>query len=82
MEKVALITGANKGLGFETAYQLGIKGYTIIVTARTQQKSNETAKKLISKGIKALGMQLDVASDIDVDNVSKMSSFNLKEGNY
>ncbi|GDX46258.1 hypothetical protein LBMAG24_15860 [Bacteroidota bacterium] len=57
MEKVALITGANKGLGFETAYQLGIKGYTIIVTARTQQKSNETAEKLISKGIKALGMQ-------------------------
>ena len=82
MEKVALITGANKGLGFETAYQLGIKGYTIIVTARTQQKRNETAEKLISKGIKALGMQLDVASDIDVDNVSKMSSFNLKEGNF
>ena len=82
MEKVALITGANKGLGFETAYQLGIKGYTIIVTARTQQKSNETVEKLISKGIKALGMQLDVASDIDVDNVSKMSNINLKGGNY
>jgi|688.fasta_scaffold254095_1 short-subunit dehydrogenase len=36
MEKVALIMGANKGFGFESAYQLRIKGYTIIVTARTQ----------------------------------------------
>jgi NAD(P)-dependent dehydrogenase (short-subunit alcohol dehydrogenase family) len=71
MEKVALITGANKGLGFETAYQLGVKGYTVIVAARTQQKSNETAEKLKSKGVHAVGMQLDVVNDNDVDNLSK-----------
>lgn len=71
MEKVALITGASKGLGFETAYQLGGKGYTVIVAARTQQKSNETAEKLKSKGVHAVGMQLDVVNDNDVDNLSK-----------
>ena len=71
MEKVALITGASKGLGFETAYQLGDKGYTVIVAARTQQKSNETAEKLKSKGVHAVGMQLDVVNDNDVDNLSK-----------
>ena len=71
MEKVALITGANKGLGFETAYQLGVKGYTVIVAARTQQKSNETAEKLKSKGVHAVGMQLDVVNDNEVDNLSK-----------
>lgn len=71
MEKVALITGASKGLGFETAYQLGVKGYTVIVAARTQQKSNETAEKLKSKGVHAVGMQLDVVNDNDVDNLSK-----------
>ena len=71
MEKVALITGASKGLGFETAYQLGVKGYTVIVAARTQQKSNETAEKLKSKGLHAVGMQLDVVNDNDVDNLSK-----------
>ena len=71
MEKVALITGASKGLGFETAYQLGVKGYAVIVAARTQQKSNETAEKLKSKGVHAVGMQLDVVNDNDVDNLSK-----------
>lgn len=71
MEKVALITGASKGLGFETAYQLGVKGYTVIVTARTQQKGNESAEILKSKGINAVGMQLDVVNDNDVDNLSK-----------
>ena len=74
MEKVALITGASKGLGFETAYQLGVKGYTVIVAARTQQKSNETAEKLKSKGVHAVGMQLDVVNDNDVDNLSKSIS--------
>jgi NAD(P)-dependent dehydrogenase (short-subunit alcohol dehydrogenase family) len=71
MEKVALITGASKGLGFETAYQLGVKGYAVIVAARTQQKSNETAEKLKSKGVHAVGMKLDVVNDNDVDNLSK-----------
>ena len=71
MKKIALITGASKGLGFETAYQLGVKGYTVIVAARTQQKSNETAEKLKSKGVHAVGMQLDVVNDNEVDNLSK-----------
>ena len=71
MEKIALITGASKGLGFETAYQLGVKGYTVIVTARTQQKSNESAEILKSKGINAVGMQLDVVNNNDIDNISK-----------
>jgi NAD(P)-dependent dehydrogenase (short-subunit alcohol dehydrogenase family) len=71
MEKVALITGASKGLGFETAYQLGMKGYTVIVTARTQQKSNKSADALKSKGINAVGMQLDVVNINDIDNISK-----------
>lgn len=71
MKKIALITGASKGLGFETAYQLGVKGYTVIVTARTQQKSNESVEILKSKGINAVGMQLDVVNNNDIDNLSK-----------
>ena len=37
-KKVALITGANKGLGFEMAKQLGQKGTTVVVIARDEQK--------------------------------------------
>lgn len=66
MKKIALITGASKGLGFETALQLGRKGYTILVTARSQQKSDEAANSLISKGIEAIGIALDVNSSKDI----------------
>lgn len=33
-EHVALITGANKGIGFETARQLGTQGITVLVGSR------------------------------------------------
>jgi NAD(P)-dependent dehydrogenase (short-subunit alcohol dehydrogenase family) len=69
MKKIALITGASKGLGFETALQLGKKGFTVIVTARTQHKSDEAATKLKTKDIDALGVQLDVNNSKDITNL-------------
>ncbi len=69
MKKIALITGASKGLGVETALQLGEKGFTVIVTARTQQKSDEAATKLKTKDIDALGVQLDVNSSKDINSL-------------
>ncbi len=69
MKKIALITGASKGLGFETALQLGKNGFTVIVTARTQQKSDEAATKLKTKDIDALGVQLDVNSSKDINSL-------------
>ena len=69
MKKIALITGASKGLGFETALQLGKKGFTVIVTARTQHKSDEAVTKLKTKDIDALGVQLDVNNSKDITNL-------------
>ncbi|MBU3714691.1 MAG: SDR family oxidoreductase [Ferruginibacter sp.] len=69
MKKIVLITGASKGLGFETALQLGKKGFTVIVTARTQHKSDEAATKLKTKDIDALGVQLDVNNSKDIANL-------------
>ena len=37
-EKVALITGSNRGIGFETARQLGKQGATVILSARTEAR--------------------------------------------
>ena len=34
--KVALVTGSNRGIGFETARQLGKQGATVVVSARTE----------------------------------------------
>jgi NAD(P)-dependent dehydrogenase (short-subunit alcohol dehydrogenase family) len=69
MKKIALITGSSKGLGFETAVQLGKKDFIVLVTARTQAKADETAEKLKETGIEALPLQLDVNNDSDADNM-------------
>jgi len=59
-KKVALITGANRGIGYETAKQLGEQGITVVVAARSLSSAEETATKLKAAGIDAYGIQLDV----------------------
>jgi NAD(P)-dependent dehydrogenase (short-subunit alcohol dehydrogenase family) len=72
MEKIALITGSAKGLGYETALQLGKKGYKVIVTARNADKTNETVSKLNNEGVKALGYVLDVNN---VEHIRGIANF-------
>jgi NAD(P)-dependent dehydrogenase (short-subunit alcohol dehydrogenase family) len=64
-KKVALITGANRGIGFETAKQLGEKGVTVVVGARKLSDAGQTASKLKATGIDAHGVKLDVTSAED-----------------
>jgi len=64
-KKIALITGANRGIGFETAKQLGEQGITLVVGARSLATAEETANKLKAQGIDAYGIQLDVVSAQD-----------------
>jgi len=64
-KKIALITGANRGIGFETAKQLGEKGVTVVVAARSLSSAEETASKLKAGGIDAYPIQLDVTSAED-----------------
>lgn len=64
--KVALITGANKGLGIEIARQLGKQGVTVVLGARDDAKANEAAKKLNAEGVDAHAVKLDVTDEADV----------------
>ena len=59
--KVALISGANRGLGLETALQLGRLGYAVAIGARDLQKGEEAAHHLEQGGIKVIAVRLDVA---------------------
>lgn len=64
-KKVALITGANRGLGLETAKQLGKEGVTVLVAARQQSAAEETAATLRADGIDAYAVKLDVVNEAD-----------------
>jgi NAD(P)-dependent dehydrogenase (short-subunit alcohol dehydrogenase family) len=70
-QKVALITGANRGIGFETAKQLGEQGITVILTARSLDVANESADKLKQLGIDAYGAKLEVTSADDRKALAK-----------
>ena len=63
--KVALITGANKGIGLETARQLGGLGITVLVGARDLKKGEAAAAELNREGIDARAIKLDVVTDAD-----------------
>jgi len=57
-----LITGANKGIGFETARQIGAAGWQVVISARRKDAGREAAAALAKKGAAATFLELDVAS--------------------
>jgi NAD(P)-dependent dehydrogenase (short-subunit alcohol dehydrogenase family) len=64
-KKVALVTGSNRGIGFETARQLGRQGVRVIVSARTEREDADAASKLCSEGIESEALALDVTKAAD-----------------
>jgi len=67
MSKVALITGGNKGLGFETARQLGRLGYTVLIGARDSERGTQAAAKLQELGVNAYFIELDVTDQATIE---------------
>ncbi len=63
--KIALITGANKGLGFEMARQLGRAGVSVLLAARDPQKGQAAAAKLGGEGLDVQFLKLDVTDKKD-----------------
>jgi NAD(P)-dependent dehydrogenase (short-subunit alcohol dehydrogenase family) len=64
-KKIALITGANKGLGFEMARQLGQAGVMVLLAARDSGKGEAAAAKLRDEGLDAQFLKLDVTDKKD-----------------
>lgn len=63
---IALVTGANKGIGLAIARQLGASGHSIWLGCRDLQRGDEAASALRNAGIHARAVQLDVTNDASV----------------
>jgi len=70
--KIALITGANKGIGFETARQLGSQGMTVLAAARGEERGRQAEHALREAGIDAHFVQLDVT---DVKSIQRAAEW-------
>ncbi|HEX4833767.1 MAG TPA: SDR family oxidoreductase [Trebonia sp.] len=65
-EKIALVTGANKGIGYEVARQLGEHGITVLVGARDEARGQQAADSLASGEITTAPLLIDVADPASV----------------
>ena len=62
-DKVALISGANKGIGKEVARQLGKKGFKVLLGSRDMGRGETAAEELRKDGVDAHAIQLDVTDE-------------------
>lgn len=69
--RVALVSGANRGLGFEVARQLSERGMTVLLGARNFDKGLHAARKLAGAPGEVIAVQLDVTSQDQVDTLAR-----------
>jgi len=62
-KNVALVTGGNRGIGFEACRQLAVRGFGVILTARDAVKGMKAAKTLQAEGLDVTFLRVDVTSD-------------------
>ncbi len=68
----ALVTGANKGIGYEIAAGLGALGWSVGVGARDEQRRDAAVEKLRANGVDAFGVPLDVTDDASVTAAARL----------
>lgn len=65
-QQTALVTGANKGIGYAIAESLGRLGHRVVLGARDDVAGADAAARLVAQGIDASALRLDVTSDASV----------------
>ncbi|GGE55861.1 dehydrogenase [Pullulanibacillus camelliae] len=69
--KKVLITGGNKGIGFEAARQLGKMGFEILIGSRDEKRGREAVAALTTENIKANRIHLDVTDPTSIQSAAK-----------
>jgi NAD(P)-dependent dehydrogenase (short-subunit alcohol dehydrogenase family) len=71
-KKIVLVTGANRGIGFETCRQLGQLGFTVLLSARDSRKGEVATKQLIDNGLEVIFYQLDLSNKSHIQHRAKL----------
>ncbi|OIJ68856.1 SDR family oxidoreductase [Streptomyces mangrovisoli] len=71
-QTIALVTGANKGIGYEIAAGLGALGWSVGVGARDDRRREAAVEKLRAAGADAFGVPLDVTDDASVTAAAEL----------
>jgi dehydrogenase/reductase SDR family protein 4 len=75
--KVAIVTGASKGIGKYIALALAQQGATVVVSSRKLDAVNEVAKEFNDKGLKAIGFPCHMGDDAQVKELAESTIKNL-----
>lgn len=68
-EKIVLVTGANKGIGFGIAKHLGVSGWKVIIGARDEKRAEKAIDEMKAEGVDVLGwVNIELK---DLDNIEK-----------
>lgn len=75
-KRIAVVTGANKGIGFESVRHLSRVGVKVILTARDEARGEKASEVLMREGMDVLFHQLDVT---DGKSIKNLHEYVLKE---
>jgi NAD(P)-dependent dehydrogenase (short-subunit alcohol dehydrogenase family) len=67
--KVALITGAHRGIGYAIAEEMGRAGAVVAICSNDATGVADAAQRLLDAGIRAIGIACDVGLDADLDRL-------------
>ncbi|NGM84814.1 SDR family NAD(P)-dependent oxidoreductase [Paenibacillus sp. 7124] len=79
MKKTAFVTGANKGIGFEIAKQLGEIGWKVILGARSTERGQAAVSELVTQGLDVEFVQVDVTVLEKIEQVADMIKKNYPD---
>jgi NAD(P)-dependent dehydrogenase (short-subunit alcohol dehydrogenase family) len=72
VERVSLVTGANRGIGLEVVRQLAMRGFTTILGARDAQKGKKASGLLQESGLEVIPVQLDMTEQRSIDGARQI----------
>jgi NAD(P)-dependent dehydrogenase (short-subunit alcohol dehydrogenase family) len=77
-KRIALVTGANKGIGFEVSRQLGKAGMTVMLGARDAKLGQEAAAKLKAEDLDVRFVELDLVKPSTIEAAAKLIATNYQ----